>query len=88
LINFIGIFSVNLAILNIIPFPALDGGRVLFIAIEAITRKKVLPKVENLVHSIGMILLLILLVILTARDVQRLITVGGNISEFLDSVIK
>ena len=88
LINFIGIFSVNLAILNIIPFPALDGGRILFIAIEVITRKKVLPKIENLAHSIGMILLLILLVALTARDIQRLVTVGGNISKFLDSVIK
>jgi len=88
LINFIGIFSVNLAILNIIPFPALDGGRVLFIAIETIIGKKVLPKVENLAHSIGMIFLLILLIVLTARDIQRLITVGGSISKFLDSVVK
>jgi len=88
LINFIGIFSVNLAILNIIPFPALDGGRVLFIAIEAITKKKVSPKIENLAHSIGMILLLILLVTLTARDIQRLVAARGSISKFLDSVVK
>ena len=88
LINFIGILSVNLAILNIIPFPALDGGRVLFIAIETIIGKKVQPKIENLAHTIGMMILLILLIILTTRDIQRLIASGGNISKFLDSVVK
>ena len=88
LINFIGIFSVNLAILNIMPFPALDGGRIFFIAIESIIGKKVLPKIENMAHTIGMILLLILLVILTTRDIQRLVAAGGSISKFLDSVVK
>jgi regulator of sigma E protease len=87
LINFIGIFSINLAILNIMPFPALDGGRVLFIIIEKIIGKKVLPKIENLAHSIGMILLLTLLAVLTARDIKRLVEVG-SISKFLDSVVK
>lgn len=87
LINFIGIFSVNLAILNILPFPALDGGRVLFIAIEAIFGKKVLPKIENLAHTIGMVILLILLIALTTRDIQRLIA-AGSISGFLNSVVK
>src|SRR4030042_1932806 len=52
LINFIGILSVNLAILNIAPFPALDGGRLLFIGLEGILGRKVLPKAENMIHAV------------------------------------
>lgn len=85
LINFIGILSVNLAILNILPFPALDGGRLFFIAIEGLLGRKVLPKIEAIVHSIGMIILLLLIVAITVHDVQRLITAGG-ISGFLNSM--
>lgn len=87
LINFIGILSVNLAILNILPFPALDGGRLLFIIIEAVLGKKVLPKVESIIHSVGMIILLLLIVAITVHDVQRLISAGG-ISGFLNSMPK
>ncbi len=85
LINFIGILSVNLAILNILPFPALDGGRLLFIAIEGIIGRKVLPKVESTIHSIGMVILLLLLLAVTIHDVQRLIAAGG-ISNFINSI--
>ena len=81
-INFIGIMSVNLAILNILPFPALDGGRLLFIGIEKAIGRKVLPKLESAVHMIGMIILLFLLLAITVHDVQRLIT-GGGIGGFL-----
>lgn len=87
LINFIGILSVNLAILNIIPFPALDGGRLLFVFIEGILGRKVGPKVESFIHTIGMIILILLILAITARDIQRLITAGG-ISGFLDNVLK
>lgn len=87
LINFIGIFSVNLAILNILPFPALDGGRLLFIALEALFGRRVLPKVEATIHTIGMVILLVLLVAITAGDVRRLIS-AGSLSGFLDSFIK
>jgi regulator of sigma E protease len=87
LINFIGILSVNLAILNILPFPALDGGRLLFIAIEGLIGKKVLPKVESTIHAIGMIILLLLIVAITYHDIQRLISAGG-ISGFLNSLPK
>lgn len=86
-INFVGILSVNLAILNILPFPALDGGRLLFIGIEKAIGRKVLPKLESIVHIIGMIILLLLLLAITAHDVQRLISAGG-IGGFLDSVVK
>lgn len=87
LINFIGILSVNLAILNIVPFPALDGGRLLFVAIEGIFGRRVLPKVEATIHTIGMIILLILLFAITASDIRRLIS-AGSISKFLDSFVQ
>jgi regulator of sigma E protease len=87
LINFMGILSVNLAILNVIPFPALDGGRLLFIVIEGVFGRKVLPKVETAIHTVGMILLLMLIFAITAHDVKRLIS-AGSISGYIDSVIK
>lgn len=87
LINFVGILSVNLAILNIIPFPALDGGRLLFIGIESIFGRRVLPKIETAIHTIGMIILIFLLLAITAHDIQRLISSGG-ISQFVDSVLR
>jgi regulator of sigma E protease len=87
LINFVGILSVNLAILNIIPFPALDGGRLLFIGVESVFGRKVLPKVETAIHTAGMIILLILIFAITAHDVKRLIS-AGSISGYIDSVIK
>src|SRR3989344_5691200 len=61
LINFVGILSVNLAILNIIPFPALDGGRLLFIGIEKIRSKPVPKKIEAVVNAAGFALLIMLM---------------------------
>lgn len=87
ILNFVGILSVNLAILNILPFPALDGGRLLFIFIEKAIGKKVVPKIESIIHTIGMVILILLLVAITAHDIQRLI-LAGSISGFLDSIIK
>ncbi len=87
LINFMGILSVNLAILNIMPLPALDGGRLLFILIESIIGKRVVPKVEAIIHTAGMALLLLLLFAITAYDIKRLIEAGG-ISNFLDFVAR
>jgi regulator of sigma E protease len=87
LINFVGVLSVNLAILNIIPFPALDGGRLLFIVLEKIIGKRILPKVEATIHAVGMMILLILLLVITVSDVRRLIA-AGSISGFLESVLK
>lgn len=87
LINFMGILSVNLAILNIMPFPALDGGRLLFIIIEAIFGKRVLPKVEAVFHTAGMAILLLLIFAITAYDIRRLIDAGG-VGNFLEFVSK
>ncbi len=65
--------SVNLAVMNLLPFPALDGGRsvglVLTTAVEKITRKKVNPKVEGYIHGIGLVLLLALMAIIMFKDI-------------------
>jgi regulator of sigma E protease len=87
LINFVGILSVNLAILNVLPFPALDGGRLLFVFIEKAIGRKVLPQVEATIHTIGMIILLAALLAITAHDIKRLIA-AGSISGFINSVLK
>jgi len=87
LINFVGILSVNLAILNILPFPALDGGRLFFIGIETVIGRKVVPRVEALTHTIGMVILLLLLAAITFHDIAGLIH-AGSISGFLNQLSK
>ena len=72
-LQFIAILSINLAILNIMPFPALDGGRVVFLGVEKIIGKKRKNKIEGYVHAIGMYFLIGLMILITARDVIRLI---------------
>ena len=64
--------SLNLAVINILPFPAFDGGRVLFVIIEAIKGKKVDAKLENIFHTVGFILLMLLMVYITIQDIIRL----------------
>lgn len=68
-LRFIAIFSVNLGIINILPFPALDGGRILFILIEKIKGKPVSQNVEQTFHTIGMMLLLALMLFITMREI-------------------
>lgn len=65
--------SINLAVINAIPFPAFDGGRVLFVIIEAIKGSKVKPETENIFHSIGFALLMILMIYITIQDILRLV---------------
>lgn len=72
LLNLIALLSVNVGFLNLIPFPAFDGGRLLFLIIEKIKGSPVSPKVENTIHSIGFILLMILIVIITFNDILKL----------------
>jgi regulator of sigma E protease len=71
--QFTGILSINLAILNLLPLPALDGGRLFFILTEAITKKRANPKFEQAVHLVGMALLIGLMILVTINDVRRLI---------------
>jgi len=71
LLLFAGLLSVNLGLLNLLPIPALDGGRILFVIYEKIMRRPVDPRKENLVHLAGMALLLAFMVFITLRDVIR-----------------
>ncbi len=72
------IISLNLGIINLLPIPALDGGRLLFLIVEAIRRKPIPPEKEGLVHAVGMVLILGLFVVLTYHDIVRLVTGGFN----------
>ena len=66
--------SVIIAVINFLPFPALDGGRVLFLLIEAIRKKPINQKFENAMHNIGFALLMILILIVTFKDIARIST--------------
>ncbi len=72
LISFVALISVNLAVLNLLPFPALDGGRLLLIIIEGITRKQIPPKFANTLNAIGFALLIALMLLVTYHDIARL----------------
>lgn len=71
-LSFIGIISVNLAFINLFPLPALDGGRLLFIAFEMLFRRRLDPKYEGVIHYIGFIVLVALMLFVTYRDVVSL----------------
>ena len=66
------LISVNLGILNILPLPALDGGRLLFMAIEGVRGKAIRPETEGMIHFVGLILLFGLVIVLTIQDVRGL----------------
>ncbi|HHD92098.1 MAG TPA: RIP metalloprotease RseP [Candidatus Portnoybacteria bacterium] len=68
---FWAILSINLAVINILPFPALDGGRLFFLLIEKIRRKPVAPKIEAAVHQVGFFLLIFLMILVTIKDIQK-----------------
>ncbi len=69
----VALISVNLALFNLLPLPALDGGRIIFVIIRKITGKAISDKTEARVHAIGMMLLIVLAVIVTGNDILRLI---------------
>ncbi len=71
-LEFMSILSLNLAVLNVLPIPALDGGRLLFIVIEKLTGKKVNSAFERTTHQIGMVVLLLLVVLISINDIMRL----------------
>ncbi len=74
-LKLVGVLSVNLAVLNIIPFPGLDGGRLFFVLIGGIFRRRLSPQVEAAIHAVGFVLLLALLVVVSIADIRRV--VGG-----------
>lgn len=71
-LTLVALITMSLGIFNLLPLPALDGGRIVFSLIEMVSRKKVNPKLENLIHFIGFLLLVALMVFVTFSDIGRL----------------
>ena len=72
LLTLTALISINLAIINLIPFPALDGGRLLFVLIESIKKTPINPKIAGWANTVGFALLLLLMVFITYRDIAKL----------------
>ena len=72
IIYLVAFLSINVGFINLLPFPAFDGGRILFLLIEKIFRKPVSKKVENIIHSIGFMLIIGLLIFVSINDILRL----------------
>ncbi|MBQ8507512.1 MAG: site-2 protease family protein [Clostridia bacterium] len=75
-VNLLFIISLNLGIMNLLPLPALDGGRLVFLIIEGIRRKPLPPEKEGMVHAAGFLLLLAAFIFFTYQDIMRLIAGG------------
>jgi regulator of sigma E protease len=73
LVSLVGLISINLALINLLPIPALDGGRLLFVIIEAIIRRPLNPKIAERVNMVGFILLVLLMLVITGHDIYTLV---------------
>ncbi len=83
-LQFAALLSINLAIINFLPFPALDGGRVLFLMIEKVKGKPVKPEIEGAIHQAGLILLMILILVVTFKDVAKF---GDNFKMLWEKIV-
>ena len=72
LLELVILLNVNVGFINLLPFPAFDGGHLLFLIIEKIKGSPVDPKVENTIHTIGFVLLMILIIYVTFNDILRI----------------
>ena len=67
------LLSANIGVMNLIPLPALDGGRLFFLIIEAIRRKKIDQKIEGTIHFVGLLLLFLLMIVIMGNDIFKII---------------
>ena len=72
LFSFAALISVNLAIINLIPFPALDGGRLLFLLIEKIKGSRISPNIANAINTVGFALIILFMIVVTYHDIVKL----------------
>ena len=72
LLSFAALISINLAIINLLPFPALDGGRLFFLLIEKIKGSRINPKFSNMANMVGFVILILLMLVVTFHDVVKL----------------
>ena len=75
-LTFVGLLSINLAVLNVLPFPPLDGGRIAVVLVEAVRRRKLPAEREALIYLTGFAVLIALVILISIKDIQRLITGG------------
>lgn len=73
LFSLTSLLSINVGFINLLPIPAFDGGRILFLIIEKIRRKPIKPEFENKIHAIGLVLLMLLMIVVTYNDIVRFI---------------
>lgn len=73
LLSIMAVISINLALINLLPVPALDGGRLLFVIIESITRRPIKPRVAQTMNTVGFILLILLMVVVSAHDIFKIV---------------
>jgi regulator of sigma E protease len=73
LLQFVGLLSLNLAVVNFLPFPALDGGRIIFLLIEKIKGSPVKREVEAAIHNVGFLALILLILVITVKDISHYI---------------
>jgi regulator of sigma E protease len=71
LLRFMALLSLSLAIINIFPLPALDGGKLIFILLEVLIGRKINPKFENVIHALGFVLLMLLILLITFSDISK-----------------
>lgn len=72
LLSFTAFISINLAVLNVLPLPALDGGRLVMVLIEGVSKRKIKPSIVNWVNGIGFLVLILLMIVITVNDVIKL----------------
>ncbi|MDE6726524.1 MAG: site-2 protease family protein, partial [Oscillospiraceae bacterium] len=72
----VALITINVGVFNLLPIPALDGARFVFLVVELIRRKPVKPEVEGTVHFVGMALMMLLMIVVTFNDVRKLFTGG------------
>ncbi len=73
LLGLTALISINLAVINVLPIPALDGGRLFFLLIEVIKRSPIKPKIANTAHAVGFAALILLIIVITFHDVMKLV---------------
>jgi len=74
LLSIMAIISINLALINLIPVPALDGGRLLFVIIESVIRRPIKASIANAINAVGFVFLILLMVVVTAHDIFKIVS--------------
>ena len=72
MLNMAVLLSANLGVMNLLPFPALDGGRLVFLVVEAVRRKPINRQIEGMVHFAGLMVLMVLMVVVMYNDILRI----------------